>query len=219
MSCDRARALMIDALVEPLDDDQRAELRRHTAQCASCAADAARYAEVWQQLGSAAAPEVPGLARLEARILDMPRSGADGASSRQTSFLRTAASALALVGLGVMLALGFNTLQQSESQPPPAGDRYLVILTGAQDTLALSNQFAGEMRAWVGALQQQSIMESFELVAGSTPEGTPPSGLLLTDDVFAIMVIRALSAAEARRIAQQSPTLSYGGRVEVRGID
>jgi hypothetical protein len=221
MSCERARELIIDALVEPLDAEQAAELNEHLVACEACAAEAAGYGDLWQQLGAAVIPEpaTDGLERLQARVDAEFGDKPQGANRGWAASLRKAAAVVLLVGLGAALAVGFDALRQPAGPEPAPGDRYLLILTATNEPPEQTAQFGREMSTWVGSLLQQGIAESFQGVSASTPDATPPGGPLMTDDILALMIIRASSPAEARRIALQAPSLQYGGLVEIRAIN
>lgn len=221
MSCERARELIIDALVEPLDSERAAVLREHTAECEACAAEAASYRALWEQLGSVVAPQPRphALERLEARVQEELGGKPDRANRGWTALLQKAATVVLLVGLGAALAIGVDALRPPPDPTPVQGDRYLLILTATNEPPEQTAQFGREMGAWVESLLQQGIAESIQGVSASTPDATPPGGPLMTDDIFAFMIIRASSPAEARSIALQAPSLQYGGLVEIRAIN
>ena len=125
MSCERARELIIDALIEPLDAEQAAELNEHLATCEACAAESARYVGLWQQLGAAATPEpaADGLERLQARVDVEFGDTRRGANRGWVASLKKAAAVVVLVGLGAALAVGFGALRQPAAPEPVQGDR------------------------------------------------------------------------------------------------
>ena len=72
MTCEHAKELMIDALVEPLDDKRLKELQDHLDACQSCAAEVAGYERVWRSLETVAIPErkADGAARLKQAVAE-----------------------------------------------------------------------------------------------------------------------------------------------------
>jgi hypothetical protein len=50
MNCEAARAAIIDALADTIDNDTRAALDAHTTQCDACAAEAAALRVLWRDL-------------------------------------------------------------------------------------------------------------------------------------------------------------------------
>lgn len=221
MNCERARELIIDALVEPLDTERAAKLHEHTDACKACAAEAASYGALWDRLGTVAVPQPrpDALERLEARVQEEFGGKPDRTNLGWTVLLQKAAAVVLLVGLGAALAVGFDALRQPPGPEPAPGDRYLLMLTATGEPPEQTAQFRREMGAWVDSLLQQGVAESFRGVYASTPDATPPGGPLMTDDIFAFMIIRATSPAEARSIALQAPSLQYGGLVEIRAIN
>ncbi len=243
MSCDRARELMIDAHVEPLDQAQIDELRQHIAGCEVCAAEAAGIEQLWGELFAALIPEprANGLERLQASVreefgaeLDAPpptrtRPDEDQPGTSPTGqavdgidwtgLLWRAAASIALVGLGVALATGYDALRQESTPTLAEGDRYLLIMTATAEGPELADQVATEMGEWIQALAEQGVVESVVGLVDGLPVGTPPSGTLLTGRIAGFMIIRAADPQEARRIAVSSPSIQYGGFVEIRAIN
>lgn len=242
MSCERARELIIDALIEPLDAERAAELREHVSRCDACAAEAATYEQLWEQLGSVATlgPRTDAPARLEAAVAaelagevagqtagpesagtarDAPGAGSDNDGGRWVALLRKAATVIFLVGAGAALAVGFEAWRRPAEPPLAQGNRYMLIMTRTLETPEMNAQVNREMGEWIGSLREQGIVESIEGLAQGPPIEAPAAGSLLDGNIAGFLIIRARDAAEARRIAAQSPSINYGGSVEVRAIN
>jgi hypothetical protein len=231
MSCDRAKDLMIDALVEPLDKEQLHELQEHIAGCESCAAEMAEYQALWQQLENVAIPQPrsDGLERLQAAVRE--EFGSEFGSSRPKKhplfagplgFWQRVAAAIALIAIGAILSIGVdNYLRDTGPEVAVEDDRvrYLLIMTATQEGPELTAQAESEVQGWIAGLIEQGIMESGLGISDALPGATPPSGTLLNGPVSGFIVIRAADIQEARRIVLASPVIDYGGLIEIRAID
>lgn len=231
MSCERAKDLMIDALVEPLTREHLEELRQHVADCRACAAEAAGYRELWRRLETVAIPDASpgGLERLQNAVL-AEFAGEFGSAGRvirppsadRFALTRRIAAAVVLVGLGAALAIGLEgRLDRSGRGEATTDDRarYVLVMTETRESPELAAQAQSEVQAWFAGLAEQGIMESGVGLGDGPPVGTPPDGTLLNGPVAGFIVIRAASDQEARRIAFTSPVIDYGGFIEVRAVD
>jgi len=231
MSCERAIDLMIDSLVEPLDQAQLDELQRHVAECESCAAELADYRTLWRQMETVAIPEqsLGALERLQTEVRK-EFAGEYAAATRDArspmaftgSWMQRLAAAIALVGLGAILAIGARDFLGDAGPADETVDtraRYLFIMTETQEGPELAAQAQSEIQAWFAGLAEQGVIESGSGIAVGPPVGTPPDGTLFNGPVSGFMVIRAADSQEARRIAVSSPIIDYGGFIEIRAMD
>lgn len=230
MSCERAKELMIDALVEPLDNERLEELRQHVAGCETCAAEATEYRDLWHRLDTVAIPQpAPGsLKRLQTAVQREfgDKASSTGGGTRRAfavpgSLVARVAAAIALVGFGAILATGLNDYLRDDSlgdSPIDGRARYLLIMTETQEGPELAAQVQNEFDDWISGLIEQGIMESGIGLVDGPPVGTPPNGTLLNGPVAGFIVIRAADGQEARRIAVASPIIDYGGLIEIRAI-
>jgi hypothetical protein len=230
MSCERARELIIDALVEPLDEERLEELQQHVAECESCAAEMAEYQELWQRLETVAIPEPTpgGLERLQQQVrkefsseFAFAKPAIRPAFASSFGLMQRIAAAIVLIGVGAILAIGLeNYLGDAGVVETPADDRarYLLIMTETQEGPELAAQVQSEVQDWIAGLIEQGIMESGVAVNEAMAGATPPSGTLLNGPVSGFMVIRAADLQEARRIVFGSPIITYGGLIEIRAI-
>jgi len=231
MSCERARDLMIDALVERLDEEQMEELQRHVAGCGACAAEASGVQDLWRRLETVAIP-VPasgGLERLQAEArkefgdeFAASSHGNRPASTAPVNRWQRIAAALALVGIGAIMAIGLEnyiTDAGPEDTPADGRARYLLIMTETQEGPEMAAQVQAEVQDWIAGLIEQGIMESGIGIAAGPPVGAPPAGTLLNGPVAGFIVIRAADNQEARRIAVASPIIDYGGFIEIRAMN
>lgn len=226
MTCERAKELLIDSLVETLDDDRLAELKEHLAGCESCAEEAAGYEHLWRCLDTVAVPQ--RRADSESRLQESVRRefgieiGAAPATSTATGRpwpgWKIAAS-LSLIALGSVLTIGLQNYFDTDDPGTDDRGRYLLIMTDSQETPAMADQVRQEFQAWVAELIDQGIMETGIGLAAGPPTGIPPQGPLMDDAVSGFIVIRAADAQEALRISLSSPLLDYGGLVDVRELD
>lgn len=231
MSCERAKDLMIDALVEPLDEQQMTELQAHVAECESCAAEMAEIQNLWQHLGAIAIPEpsAGGLERLQAAIRDefgdemnLTRRATYPSYSARLGIWRRVAAVIALIGVGALLSIGLDSYLR-ESGPQDVADddraRYLLIMTATREGPELAGQVQSETQQWLASLIDQGILESGFGIGDAMPNAMPRSGTLLNGPVSGFMIIRATDLQEARRIVLDSPVIRYGGLIEIREID
>lgn len=220
MSCDRARELMFDALVEPLGEDEQRELDQHIASCDACAAEAEENEALWKNLETIAIPppSPDGLERLQSAVKE---EFGQSAPATNRSWYR-AAAAIALVALGGILSFG---LQNFLDDQPPAVDveddraRFLLIMTETTEGPELAQQANEEIGQWFADLAEQGILEPGSGVAVGPAVGVPPDGPLLQGPISGIVVIRAADIQEARRITITSPIITYGGFIEIRSVD
>ncbi len=231
MSCERARELMIDALVEPLDNAQLEELQQHVAGCESCAAEMADYQELWQRLETVAIPEPTpgGLERLQQEVqkefggeFASAKPGTRPALAAPFGLMQRIAAAIVLIGVGAVLTIGLeNYLGDVGIVETPTDDRarYLLIMTETQEGPELAAQVESEVQDWIAGLIEQGIMESGMGLADVPLVGGPTGITLLNGPVTGFIVIRAADNQEARRIAVASPVIDYGGFVEIHAID
>ena len=226
MSCERAKELMIDALVEPLGSEQARELEQHVATCDSCAKQMAGYQELWQQLETVAIPEpsAGGLERLQQAVREeFGDAGGPRAKAARPSglpLIQRLAAAVALVAIGALLSFGLRDFTvDTGMREVDDRQRYVFIMTATQETPDMSEAVQAEVDAWIGELLEQDVIETGFGIFEGTPVGTPRSGSLLNGPVSGFMIIRAADAQEARRIALDSPIITYGGLIEIREID
>ena len=221
MSCERMRDLMLDSLAGELAPEQLEELRTHVAECAECAPELESWQELWRDLGAAAIPRqaADGLERLQARIREEPgRSGRPGGARR--AGWRWAASILVTLALGALLGWVLGTRDSEAPEVAPgAGDRYVMILARTTEPPEETERLREEMGEWFTALSERGVVETFFGFAEEPAVGTPPDRSLLAGDIAGLIVFRAPSPEEARRIGLSSPSLRYGGEVEVRRLD
>lgn len=226
MSCERARELMIDALVEPHVASHGEELREHLATCDSCRAEAEALLRTWQNLETVAVParSPDGESRLDAAVRDEFGTGITtevAAMPATLSPLIRVAASLMLLGVGILLGASLMNFLQDEPGEPAAVDernRYLLIMTETREPPEQIAEAQAAFDGWIDDLVSQGIMETGMGLADGPPGGIPPSGALMVEDVSGFIVIRAADAEEAIRIAVSSPVIRYGGRIEVRAI-
>lgn len=229
MNCERAVELMIDALVEPLDASHSEALREHLAGCEACAAEAAAYRRMWRSLENVAVParSGDGRRRLDAAVRDEFGVGIttsiDAAPvTRPSRPLLSAAAALLLVAVGVLLGVSIAEFTGRESGPAAGADdrnRYLLIMTGTQEPPEQAADRRDAFRAWIDDLEARGILESGIGLADGPPVGTPPDGPLMAEDVAGFIIIRAIDEQHARRIVVSSPVIDYGGFIDIRALD
>lgn len=83
-------------------------------------------------------------------------------------------------------------------------------------------EIVGEYARWADSLQRHGVLELGEKLAAGTvtlgregvTESTDNRGL-----ATGLFVVRAESDGQARAIAETSPHLRYGGRIELRAIE
>ncbi len=227
MTCERAKELMIDALVEPLDAVRLKELKDHIETCNSCAAEAAGVEHLWGSLETVAIPEIKpdGAERLKRAVAE--EFGVDIKSA--TSKLKSTAAwnpgwriaaAIVLVVVGSLLTIGVQNYFSDDAGDTGADtrSRYVLIMTETQEPAAQTAQVQAEINAWADDLFDRGIVETGFGLADQPPVGTPPGGVLMDLNVSGFMVIRAENAQEARRIAVSSPVINYGGFIEIREL-
>ena len=225
MTCERARELMIDALVQPLSDDELQELRAHLDACDTCTEAAVKVERLWSSLETVAipVPEPDGEARLMQAVKEeFDTDTKDSVTARQPSTILAgwrAAAALALVAMGSLLTIAIQDWLERGGET--AGDgkaRYMLIMTEIDETPGPVDQAQEEFSAWINDLVEREIMETGYGIADLPPVGAPPDGNLLHLKVSGVIVIRAEDAEEAREIAASSPIHAYGGTIEIREL-
>lgn len=227
MISERARELMIDALVAPLDAASAEELRGYVESSDECAAEIARYERIWRNLETIAVPERPddGAAKLSRAverefgiaITSDPATVPEASQPRSPAIWKIAAS-LALIALGSLLTIG---VQRFVSDEPSAGDdrnRYLLIMTETQETPEQLPRMQAEFSEWIDDLIASGTMETGFGIADRAPVGVPPDGPVMDLTVSGLIIIRAADEQEARRIAVSSPIIDYGGFIEIREL-
>jgi hypothetical protein len=197
MTCERSVDLIIDALMDSLDDEEKERLEAHLRSCPSCAAEARALRWTWDGLGrleapAATAPGAPGRGPLAA------------SGPRTSSIWFRAAAAIALLLVGG--AGGFWVRGSPELDGPPVQSEFLFLVRGDAPAATVPEEtLIREYGAWATAL------------AG---DGRLLGGEKLTDaDVSGFFVVAADDYREAVEIADRSPHVRYGGTFEIRQID
>lgn len=226
MTCERARELMIDALVESHVASHREELRAHLATCESCAAEAEALRRIWQNLETVAVPprSSDGESRLDAAVRDEFGTGittevAPTPATRGPLF--GLAASLLLVGVGVLLGAGIMKLIGGDAGEQAAVDdrnRYLLVMTETREPPEQAAEAQAAFDAWIADLRSQGIMESGLGLADVPAVAVPDEGILMFERVSGFIIIRAADDEEARRIAASSPVTRYGGLIEIRAL-
>jgi hypothetical protein len=124
MECEDVQAQLADYVGGALPAEAEAEIDRHIASCAACAADRDGFSATWEQLGALPADRVPSdrmRARLEAAIEGFQVRA--GAGRRRPAWWLAAAAALLVVGI----AIGRQTAPAS-GDAGPGGDRQIAAL-------------------------------------------------------------------------------------------
>ena len=222
MSCDRARELMIDALVQPLAEAERLELQRHIEDCDDCAAEAEATRALWEELGDIAIPppSADGLERLQAAV-QSEFGESSPAKSRSTHPWLAAAAAVVLVAVGSLMTVGmqsvFDSPRSTEADDNRA--RYLMIMTNTQEPPELDARVSEEIQQWFADLRIQGVLEAGSGMLLGESVTTPADGPLVQLKAAGAVVIRVRNQEEARQIVADSPIIKYGGSIEIRAID
>lgn len=228
MNCERAKELMIDALVEPLDEARLKELHDHLEACQSCTAEAAGYERAWRSLEIIAIPDPrsDGDARLRKAVAEEFGVDIRSKASKVKSTMASRpewriAAAIMLIALGSLLTFGLRNFFGGDSDDIVADSRsrYVLIMTATREPAEQIAQAQAEFDAWIADLIERGIMETGFGLADQPPVGTPPNGVLMDLNVSGFIVIRADDAQEARRIAVSSPVIDYGGFIEIRELE
>ncbi|NKB86789.1 MAG: hypothetical protein GKS06_01015 [Acidobacteria bacterium] len=175
-----------------------------------------------RELGNA---ELPG--GLEGRVVGALRES--GEISTPAAVAARPGRWIAAAAAAVMLFVGGMTVQRlllddaAVAVASAAGDRYLLLLLEPADVVldaAIEMERVAEYGAWAGGLAQRGLLEAGEKLAdggdvvGAAMTGPPPG-----ERVTGFFIVRAESAPEARALAEASPHVRHGGRVEVRLIE
>jgi len=222
MNCEQARRWIIDDLVEPLDDERREQLRLHLAECPACAAEAAEYVALWDDLSAAAVEptdDAPRDPTPERRERDGDAGKFEPEDRAWMPLLRKAATAVLLIGLGAVLGSAARSLWQPEEVAPAQGNRYLLIMTRSAPPAELAEQARQEIDEWFDQLSADGVVETGFGFPDESLVGTPPDGPWIPPNISGIMIIRASSPEEARRITAASPIIRYGGFIELHAIN
>lgn len=226
MNCERARELMIDALVESHVASHRDELREHLATCEDCAAEAEALRRIWQNLETVAVPprSGDGESRLDAAVRGEFGTGittevAPTPATRGPLF--GIAASLLLVGVGALLGAGIMKFVAGDAGEQAAVDdrnRYLLVMTETREPPEQAAEAQAAFDAWIGDLLSRGIMESGLGLADVPAVAVPDEGILMFEGVSGFIIIRAADDEEARRIAASSPVTQYGGLIEIRAL-
>lgn len=150
MNCEAARAAIIDALADTVDNDTRTALDAHIAQCDACAAEAAAVRALWRDLGELEPPALSAdaVARMRSAIIEPDTKPAtrgthgtgavasdrrgDGANGRRTLL---AASVALLIGLfggwtarDLTGSAGDEASSGAATEPQDGLEAYLLLL-------------------------------------------------------------------------------------------
>ena len=174
-----------------------------------------------RQLGEVEAP-----AALEDRVVaalrDANEIAAPTGGRRAGSWIAAAAAAV-LVFVGGMAVQRYVVDDVGAAAVSAVGDRYLLLLLEPADSRldpAVEAARVAEYGAWAGGLASVGQLEAGEkLEDGGDVVGEPFGGPASGERVTGFFIVRAESAEEARELAESSPHVLHGGRVEVRRIE
>jgi hypothetical protein len=223
VTCDEARALLIDALVAQRDSTDVA-LRLHLDACAACRVAQDEYRLMWRQLGDlpAAHPSADARERFERRLVATRLPSLDRSRRRVLSQYVGALAAAALIaalagyGIGARRSNGYSGPAWMDARGPES--TFLILLH--MDSTFQHGHLA-EYQSWAEGLERSGTLVGSERLGSDSAAwfGPPHATAALGDHLAGFFVIRAKNEAEARRIAETCPHLKYGGRIELRMID
>ena len=153
---------------------------------------------------------------LEDRVVRALRAeGALAPASTPWPMRRLAAIAAMLI---VATAWGGFQIGRSSAAPGGSGDKYLLLLYGAQTaTPAEEASRVAEYSAWAGSLAAARRLDAAERLGdASRTAGVSLPGLQSAPPPLGFFVVRAGSFDEASRIAEECPHVKYGGTVVIR---
>jgi hypothetical protein len=213
MTCERSVDLIIDALMDSLDDEEKERLEAHLRSCPSCAAEARALRWTWDGLGrleapAATAPGAPGRGPLAA------------SGPRTSSIWFRAAAAIALLLVGG--AGGFWVRGSPESDGPPVQSAFLFLVRGDEpDATVPEETLIREYGAWATELAGEGRLLGGEKLTDGSGRWVSITGdeTRTRSDVSGFFVVAAADYAEAVEIAGASPHVRYGGTFEIRQID
>lgn len=132
---------------------------------------------------------------------------------REEGAFRPPARRRLTMGLAVAAALviGFIAGLLMSRESAPHGRMFVLLLHGGADG------HVDEYRAWAISLRERNALVGGEKLKDATT--ILGQGSTVADPVRGYFVIAARDAAEAERIARESPHLRYGGWIEMREIE
>lgn len=222
MTCDEAKALLIDALAmrRPVTDPV---VLAHIDSCAACRAARDEYDAMWRQLGDLAAPQPrpDARARFDQRLV--------GARRRSVSHWYAGAWAAtvliaALAGYGLGAHRTQDHAQSALTESGGTESTYLLLFHidstfRRGQTPAASAAILADYGRWADRLRREGTLIGGEKLGDSTAWFGPAHEVSARGDHLAgFMVIRVKDRAAAEVIAASCPHLKYGGRIELRMI-
>jgi hypothetical protein len=216
MRCDEWSERLAPYLSGEIPGADRREAEEHLAACAACRREIADLARTWEELGRLPAPEVPSQ-RMRARLVGSLASRGPG---RRLWRLSAAAALLAAGFLAGWIG------RRESAAPPPAGDRYVLLLHdrpgAAAESPEKSRAVVEEYKAWARRLRREGKLVGGEkledagaLLARGRIEELPGS----PERIGGYFVIVARTRREAQEIARDCPHAARGGVVELRRIE
>ena len=155
---------------------------------------------------------------LEDRVVAALRADGALAPPRRWSAPRLAAAAAAVL---IATAWGAFALGRSSAGAAGPGDKYLLLLYGAESTSAADEtaRFA-EYSAWAGRLAAEKRLDAAERLGPSARLAGPGMpGLDAAPPPLGFFVVRAPSFDEASALAAECPHVKHGGSVVVRKVE
>ena len=235
VTCNDARALILDGLTRELQPPEVRALDGHVAVCELCRIASEDLRALWSDLGklSAPAPRPDARARFHRALAGATATEPvreAGLPSRHARIWRWSAIAAAVL-VAAILGYARGTATRGQEAPraaasaAPRGGTYLLLLhvrtaAGAATRPADEARIVAEYSRWARGLSAAGKLVVAEKLADRPAEmlgaGAPPDD---GDRIGGFFLIRAASFEEAQRIANDCPHLQYGGRVELRAIE
>jgi hypothetical protein len=210
MRCERAIGALIDQQAGALSAENAAQLEAHLSACSACRDEAAAVGRLWAGLGDLRArPDTSATDRI-ARAL---RAAAAAQMGRPgLPWIRAAAYAAILL-LGAVIGR-LSALPGAE--PTAAGDGYLLLLRGPENSLDSGADVVAEYAGWARRLSAEGRLVAAEKLADDALWLPARSEAQAIGGFF---LVNATDMDEAAAIARGGPHLNRGGTIEVRRID
>jgi hypothetical protein len=233
VTCHDTEEAMLDVLLGGSTVEARAALATHLMSCDECRSRERALRNTWDALGSLTAPgpRPAVVERVRQTMVVATRPSQSMRIPRMSIRTRSLVQSLGAAALGALLTFvvvgrSAQVAQAADTDPRPHFMLLIVddLAAPAPSSTELRQELAAH-RAWAQRLQADGRLVSADKLTDDDGRSVPAApttsavSATPTERIGGFYIIRARDYDEAVHIANDNPTLKYGGRVQVRMID